>query len=82
MRIYLTGDGVTPEETYTVSIDVTHADGTVPVYYFDETGSVKVTGTISGGKLTFTAKGDKESLREISITFATADTLGITGHTG
>ena len=82
LRIYLTGDGVTPEETYTVSIDVTHADGTIPVYYFDETGSVKVTGTISGGKLTFTAKGDKESLREISITFATADTLGITGHTG
>ena len=82
LRIYLSGDGVTPDLNYTVSIDVTHADGTIPVYYFDETGSVKVTGTISGGKLTFTLSGDKESLRMISITFATSDTLGITGHTG
>ena len=82
LRIYLSGDGVTPEESYTVSIDVTHADGTIPVYYFNGTEPIKVTGNISGGKLTFTLSGDKEGLREISITFATAAGLGITGHTG
>jgi len=82
LRIYLSGDGVTPEESYTVTIDVTHADGTIPVYYFNGTGPVKVTGSISGGKLTFTLSGDKEGSREISITFATDASLGITGHTG
>lgn len=82
LRIYLSGDGVTPDETYTVTIDVTHADGNVTVYYFNGTGPVKVTGIISDGKLTFALDGDKEGSKEISITFATAAGLGITGHTG
>ena len=84
LRIYLSGDGVTPEETYTVSItvDPSHNGESYSVYYFNGSGAVKTTGTVSDGKLTFTLSGDKEGSKEISITFATAAGLGITGHTG
>lgn len=79
LRLYLVGDGVDPSLTYTVRIDVgtEHNGETYDVCYFDETKSVKVTGTVTDGKLTFDVKGDDESRGEISITFATDPTLGI-----
>lgn len=79
LRIYLKGDGVHPDLTYTVKIEVgsSHNGETYDVCYFDETKSVRVTGTVTDGKLTFELKGDDESRGEISITFATDSALGI-----
>ena len=79
LRIYLKGDGVHPDLTYTVKIEVgsSHNGETYDVCYFDETQSVRVTGTVTDGKLTFELKGDDESRGEISITFATDSALGI-----